>query len=194
MGILVSIKNRFKKNDLYVLGCIFIFFLTASLSNLQLGLRYILPIYPLVFIVASRGLVSISPKRVLIYILLAWYVLSSLLIWPDYLSYFNEFVGGPRNGYKYLRDSNIDWGQDLPALSRYMTSNDIEKVKLFYFGTADPAQYDIQYEQLSGEEMKVPLNDVYAISLHRIDAVEWTRNNEPEAVVGGSIFVYDFRE
>jgi hypothetical protein len=36
------------------------------------------------------------------------------------MSYFNEAVGGPENGHAYLVDSNIDWGQDLFFLRRWL--------------------------------------------------------------------------
>ena len=39
--------------------------------------------------------------------------ISSLRTAPHQLAYFNEFVGGPGQGYRYLSDSNVDWGQDL---------------------------------------------------------------------------------
>ena len=44
-----------------------------------------------------------------------WYVVGTLLVWPDYLAYFNEAAGGPANGYRWLGDSNLDWCQDQRA-------------------------------------------------------------------------------
>ena len=41
-----------------------------------------------------------------------WYVGANAFIFPNYLAYFNELIGGPRNGYLWLVDSNLDWGQD----------------------------------------------------------------------------------
>lgn len=51
---------------------------------------------------------------------LVWSVASSLWIYPHSLSYFNELVGGPRGGPRHLLDSNIDWGQDLLYLKRWL--------------------------------------------------------------------------
>ena len=67
---------------------------------------------------------------------------------PHYLSYFNELVGGPPRGHLYLADSNIDWGQDLKRLSRYAADHPQEKIKLSYFGMADPRAYGIDAEML----------------------------------------------
>jgi len=40
------------------------------------------------------------------------------LVYPHYLAFFNQSIGGPHNGYKWLADSNIDWGQDLKLLKK----------------------------------------------------------------------------
>ena len=58
-------------------------------------------------------------------------------VWPDYLAYFNEFAGGP-NGDRILVDSNLDWGQDLKGLKRFMDSRGIDRIYLSYFGTDSP--------------------------------------------------------
>lgn len=46
--------------------------------------------------------------------------------YPRTLTFFNEFVGGSRNGFKYLTDSNLDWGQHLKLLKRWMTRNGVD--------------------------------------------------------------------
>lgn len=45
---------------------------------------------------------------------------SSLWHVPHSLAYFNAFAGGPRNGPEHLLNSNIDWGQDLLNLERWI--------------------------------------------------------------------------
>ena len=81
-------------------------------------------------------------------ILSVWYLLGTLSIHPHYLAYFNELIGGPKNGYKYLVDSNLDWGQDLKGLKHYMDEKGIKKIKLGYFGSADASYYGINYDYL----------------------------------------------
>ena len=73
----------------------------------------------------------------------------SLWRWPNYLSYFNQLIGSPTNAYRHLIDSSLDWGQDLPALQRWLAKEGLsdspnEKVYLSYFGTASPTYYGIQ--------------------------------------------------
>jgi len=121
-------------------------------SNINNGLRYILPIYPFIFVIISRlfyvGFLHYKPAKWLLATLSCWYFAGATLIHPHYLAYFNEFIGGPTNGYKYLSDSNLDWGQDLKTLKHYMEQKDIKRIKLAYFGSADASYYGIDYDYL----------------------------------------------
>ncbi len=79
---------------------------------------------------------------------LVWLLGANLWIHPHYLSYFNELIGGPANGHLYLADSNIDWGQDLKRLAAYARRHPEEKIKLAYFGSADPTRYGFACQAL----------------------------------------------
>ena len=81
-------------------------------------------------------------------LLLAGYGLSFFVATPGYLSYFNVIAGGPLGGHRYLLDSNLDWGQDLARLGRWMERNGEESIDLAYFGTADPEAYGIRYRKI----------------------------------------------
>ncbi len=50
--------------------------------------------------------------------LVAWLAASSFSVHPHYLAYFNELAGGPANGWRWLIDSNLDWGQDDERVRR----------------------------------------------------------------------------
>ncbi|MBF0215782.1 MAG: glycosyltransferase family 39 protein [Candidatus Omnitrophica bacterium] len=194
-GIALCLRkdNRSSYAVLSVSG--FVLFAAASLSSLQLGIRYILPVYPILFIAAGRVEELLRPRaaRYITYSLAAWYIGAALWIWPHYLSYFNELIGGPGKGYIYLRDSNIDWGQDLPELARYLKKNGIDEVKLDYFGMADPAYYGIKALKMGAGEFIAPGKYVYAISVNYYDQPGWVRSYHPTAMAGYSIFIYDLR-
>jgi hypothetical protein len=118
-------------------------------SNKQLGLRMILPAAPLFWLWAASTLARAPWPRPAVWtfaVLLGWLGVETLRIHPDYLAYFNPFVGGPSQGYRYAVDSNLDWGQDLPKLKRYMDDNHISSIQLLYFGRVDPAIYGLTYE------------------------------------------------
>ncbi len=173
------------------------FFVVTMPDRAQAGIRYFLPIYPLFFILCAGTVVFLCHKgkvwRFLAIGLLAWHAAEAGMIAPDYLAYFNESIGGPKNGYKYLRDSNIDWGQDLKGLGKYIKEKGYPEVALFYFGPADPDYYGIPYRTFGQDEFETPRHTVYAVAAHHIDSVKWTAEIQPTCVIGHSIFVYDLR-
>ncbi|MFC1807386.1 ArnT family glycosyltransferase [Candidatus Omnitrophota bacterium] len=195
LGIGLKAKERWAVRILIIFLAGFI---AASLmTRLQLSVRYLLPIYPIIFILISR-IASVKIKKQLLLsaaliIFGIWYAVEALAIYPNYISYFNQFAGGADNGWRSLRDSNIDYGQDLPLLAAYLKKNNIKKIKLSYFGTADPKYYGIKYNSLTEADQIEPSREVYAISANHIDGVEWADKNKPDAKAGYSIFIYDFR-
>lgn len=197
MGLRSGSKDKFvKKTTIYIACAIAVFFIAASFSKLKLGHRYILMIYPLIFIIAGKSAEWFKVKglRLWLIITLAWYALAAILVWPNYLSYFNEFIGGPDNGWKYLRDSNIDWGQNLPQLAGYIRDHNIQEVTLEYFGQDEPSIYGITYRKFEKEEYNYPKNKIYAISVNHLEGVEWAKNTKPTSKAGYSIFIYDLRK
>ncbi len=118
----------------------------------------------------------------------------SLSAWPNYLAFFNQFVGRSRNGYQYLVDSSLDWGQDLPSLHQWLEKNvpaaSGTPVYLSYFGTGDPKFYGINALLLPGyldvaPPQTFPLQDgVYCLSATMLQGVysrfhrPWTPANE----------------
>jgi hypothetical protein len=147
--------------------------------------------------------------------LVAWQAAGTLWIHPHYLAFFNEVAGGPKNGWRHLVDSNLDWGQDLPGVKRWMAAHGVEKVWLSYFGTAPPEHYGIDYEPLPSflplgrTEATRPMQAgdyvvVSATNLHGVyvwDAppeflsfVDFLRATQtPVAIIGHSIFIYQLR-
>lgn len=202
-------KERLKVDELFlIIPILLLFFVFAFLSNLNIGIRYLLPLFPFLFILISKILQEGSKvghiKIILIILLAGWYAYSSLSVFPHYLSHFNELVGGPKNGYKYLIDSNIDWGQDLKGLKKYMDKQGIKHIKLGYFGSVDPEIYGISYEIPRAH----PERGVYAISAsylqglpypiiygRRIISIKkgyfsWLNQFEPVANIGNSILIF----
>jgi hypothetical protein len=113
-------------------------------------LRYALPIFPFAVVWTSRIARAAELAHVQIAVVaaaaLAWSVASSLWVYPHSLAYFNELAGGPRNGHSHLIDSNIDWGQDLLYLKRWLDNNPRARpLGLAYFGFFDPCAAGINY-------------------------------------------------
>jgi len=185
--------------------------LIASFSNNQLGLRYILPVFPFLFLLIAplAEQLNFEKRKVFSYmIVVATLALPlSLRFAPDHLAYFNELSGGPEDGDLHLVDSNLDWGQDLYRLKDYLQKNPTEELKLAYFGTIPPSKLGIKYD-LPPEFRPAP--GTYAISAsilqgrpysvrkqdgsrHNVahDALGYFRFFEPKAQLGYSINVYE---
>jgi hypothetical protein len=127
-----------------------VYWAVSLASHLNIGQRHILPTYPAMFILAGAAGYWLTARRWwpagLLVAMVVWFLAASLWVRPHYLAYFNELVGGPRQGYRHLVDSSLDWGQDLPGLQRYLVGHGLDapgakNVYLSYFGVADP-NYD----------------------------------------------------
>lgn len=69
------------------------------------------------------------------------------MVHPHSMSYFNEAAGGPARGHRHLVDSNIDWGQDLLDLKRWLDRHpEAQPLGLAYFHFLDPTLFGIDYE------------------------------------------------
>jgi len=187
------------------------YFAAASCSHTQLGLRHVLPAYPLLALAAAP-----AAKR----LAAGWrygarfaaaaafcHALSSAAAAPHFLSYFNEAAGGPSNGYRILVDSNLDWGQDLKRLAEFLKSEGNPEVILSYFGTASPEYYGIRAQRLESEnaiqlrwrDSDRPARELLVVSATNLQGVYyppeqrlcWLKDVRPIARVGYSLFVYD---
>jgi uncharacterized membrane protein (GlpM family) len=132
-----------------------VYWIVSIQSHLNIGQRHLMPIYPVLFILAGalgpwlarplgwRGFVVAG--------LIAWHVGESASVAPHYLAYFNELAGGPSGGSQHLVDSSLDWGQDLPGLKAWLDANRLpgEDAYLAYAGTGEPRYYRIPAKRLA---------------------------------------------
>lgn len=201
------------------------FFLALMTTRLNLGYRHLLPILPFLAIHIGRlgqpsslrfpGHQS-SPlmlRRAASIALAGWLAVGTVSIYPHFLAYFNPFGGGPENGWRVLVDSNIDWGQDLKELRKWMLQENIDLVKLSWFGSAPPEAYAIEHQLLVGVPhgftmwQDPPFNPdqpepgVYAISVTNLvgaalpdpELYAWFRRRAPDDRVGYTVFIYRVR-
>jgi hypothetical protein len=117
----------------------------AGAFHLNVGIRYLLPLYPLAFVLVSRLWTLGKFVRAAGWSLLALLAVESLSIAPRYLTFFNALVGGPSKGWKIVNDSNFDWGQGLIDLKTWQDHQGGARIELAYFGIIDPAVYGIDY-------------------------------------------------
>lgn len=193
---------------LLLLSPVLLYLGVFSFSGYSIGIRYLLPIYPFIFVAIGAAVMLGAKYRYYLAATAVWYVLSSLYVAPHYLAYFNEAFGGPANGYRFLADSNLDWGQDLKGLKKFMERNRIQKISLSYFGADAASRYGIDYDWLPSHYLyNYSPEKIYDISPEQLVAVSVTNllgvyldkrdmykpllEHEPVAKIGYSIYVYD---
>lgn len=184
---------RLKVSEYFLWIPALLLFLIASLQRCQIGIRHILPIYPFIFVFTGKIINEPEMRnnflRTVFIFLIIWLILSTILIFPHYIAYFNELIGGPDKGYKYLIDSNIDWGQDIIGLKEYLKNNNVKRIKLSVFGTGI---YNIEYEDI----LSVPTKGLIAISVNDLQSIKgysWLKKYKPIEKIGYSIFIYDIK-
>jgi len=176
-----------------------IFFAVVMWGSINIGLRYVLLVYPFVALIATRVIVECLKSRRLSWaapaaVLLAATELS--LVYPHCLSCFNCLAGGPDRGYYYLVDSNLDWGQDLKGLKPWMDRHGIDHINLSYFGSADPAYYHINQTCLldppyaEGLAQPARLPGYVAMSATCLVTCPPLLQQKPVAVIGHSIYIF----
>jgi len=191
------IKHKEIINEFFLIVPIIFLFFVFMFNHMNIGLRHILPVYPFLFVFTSR-IINFKKLRILIILLALWYLVGALIIYPHYLAYFNEFVGGPNNGDKYLLDSNLDWGQDLKGLKVYMEKNNIKNITLGYWGKDDIGYRGISYKQVSCYPepglIAVSANTLYGIREERGECLKWLRKYKPITKIGYTILIYNITE
>lgn len=186
-----------------------VYLASTPFSTVNIGYRHLLPVLPFLFILAGRTARSTeyairSTYSVLRMALLAWLALGTLRIAPNYLAFFNELAGGPAGGYRYLVDSNLDWGQNLWQLRDWMRENGVGRVFYAHYSPARPEVYGVSVDFLPPDRRAVPFTPldpapgVYAIGATVLQGVytpdvntyAWFRAREPLARLGYALFLY----
>jgi hypothetical protein len=165
-------------------------------STINIGLRHILPVFPLMAIVAGSGLGRLLTARMAPYrlafagLLLAWYVGVSAAVTPNYLAYFNELALG--KPHRIVVGSDLDWGQDLNRLSAAVKERQVSRIHLAVHTSADLRKHDLpSFETMYPGE---PTTGWVAISeqVHAFYCAgyRWLDAYTPVARIGSSIRLY----
>jgi hypothetical protein len=190
---------------------IILYVFTSIKGGLNIGFRHLFPILPFIYILTAKTIARTVHKvhehhRVtflsVTVLLLGYLIAGTVAAYPSYTSYFNELVGGPKNGYNYATDSNADWGQDLKRLKIFLAAHpEITNLKVDYFGMADLKYYiGDKYEPWWGAKRPIKPG-WYAISTLFLQeslfdkskaddqSYRWL-NRQPRYQVGTSILIY----
>src|SRR3989344_160965 len=206
------LKNHFAEVVLFL--WIFIYWAFSINANVNIGIRHLIPVYGFTYILLAGQLALIYEKikakklyLIGVGLMCAWFLAETIIVFPYYLTYFNQVAGGPVGGHRYVVDSNLDCGQDLKRLASWVNANHIQKISLDYFGWSDQLYYlSSKFYWVSGEKYATkdqflsdnPVGGYLAISATFYTEsqaspkhpYEWLNNYQPVTIIGNSIFVW----
>lgn len=200
---------NFRSEMVLLTPAIVIIVIVSSQTGFNRYFRYILPAVPFLYIFASRVSKVFEEGKWLPMALcgigVAASAFGSFSVYPHSMSFFNLAAGGPLGGPRHLLDANIDWGQDLWELKRFVDRHpDVTPIQLAYFGYADPKLAGFISETLVKADNKEGLSDLkpgwYAISVNHLFGYRHYENDKPiltrfqqftpKAMAGYSIYIY----
>lgn len=190
-----------KWEQVAVAGAPFVMLLPSLTTSINIGVRHILPLYPLLAMSAAWQLNAMwhasragTAWRACAAALALWMIAAGALAHPHYVSYFNELAG--KEPERVAVDSNLDWGQDLLFLAKLVKEKRIEHLYLSYWGPA-------RWETLVPEAEKLhPFHKVTGwVAISEMDLTfggedrrgsgfRWLRRYRPVAKAGRSIKLY----
>jgi hypothetical protein len=144
-----------------------------SLGRTQLGLRYILPAYPMAMLWAGRTFPSLcalgrwAPMAGALALAVA--MAGARRVHPHYLMFFNSWIGGPDNGPQYLVIGDSS-GQDQKRLADWQAAQGLSSIYYTRY-SGRPEYWGIAY---SAPPCR-PQSGVYAleaIEVHRPRRIE----------------------
>ncbi len=192
------------------------YLLIAMASRMNIGLRHILPMYAFLWVLSAGAAAAYIRKdrrwAYAVMALLAFQAVSSARVYPAYMAYANELWGGPSQTYKYLSDSNSDWGQQLKSVKKYLNDRGVKNCWFIYFaqGVVDARDYGIPCKLLPtadslwvNEKIEAPpaVDGPVLISAGDLSGFEYGpgalnpyaqfQTLKPTAVIDYGVFVFD---
>lgn len=199
-----GIWKRFTKEEMMMISMAAAWLLYFSfVHRVDCGVRYILPVYPLLFYTSGRLTAIPVTRRIKGYVVAGALLIGQLLIsitsFPHYISFFNAFSGGSSKGYLLLGDSNISWGQTLKALGKYQKDHGLGTIVFGLEKRAAMVDPYVDYRPITHKEKYFPSTGVFAIwiaSLQTLlhddpNAFLWFRMESPETIIGNAMYVYN---
>lgn len=218
LAVVVSGRLSRGREILFLLVPPGVYLVVALTAGMNIGVRHVLIVYVFVYVLiggAAWALIRRSRRRAYIVgALLLLHLGSSLMAFPNYIAYGNELWGGPSQTYRYLSDSNADWGQQLKSVKQYLDQRGVKDCWFVYFaeGVAEPSYYGIPCKPLPtintlwlNLPIEVPesIDGPVLISAANLSGFEFGPGSldpydqfkrlSPTAVIDRGVFVFDGR-
>ncbi len=201
--MIFSKKNRPHLLSLFV--PIMIYLILISLFNkAQIGIRHALFIYPFIMVAAAILTHSLSqtPYRyagfIFAFIMIFTQATTSFSSYPNYISFTNGLLFEPRSAYQHISDSNLDWGQNVKALVRYLQSQGEPEIRtsMYYQSLLAPYGYNkftpVHESQINRDFKGFLVMDVQQYNLWP-DTFTWLKKNRiPDTIINNTILIYHF--
>jgi hypothetical protein len=199
-ALIVLGRHRQEWRYLIPLACVIAILAVSMASRIDLGVRYLLPLYPMLAMIAGIGAASLCAMRSM----KAWILLGLLAIgqlgisaatFPDYLAYFNVLAGAEPE--HLLVDSDLDWGQDVNRVATELRARGIGRVFAALHGTADlsrhgfPAHGDLDWYQPAAGWIVISLTQwAFGTNPPPFDGYAWLKAFDPVATIGKTVRLY----
>jgi hypothetical protein len=165
---------------------IFFFLLPAAVtmifissSSVQSGYRYLLPLLALTFVFIGAVIPVLIDKYAALAkpLLTCLPLLVILFAFPNFIAYTNEFITDKKNAWRYIADSNLNWGQRQKHIEKYLEANP-----------------DIIFEPEQPLKGKILISINNLVGTRGPEKYKWLRSHyEPEAVVESCYLLYHVR-
>ena len=130
---------------------------------------------------------------------------TSLHAYPNYLSYANELWGGPGEAYRYLANSDVDWGQAQKMARDYIAKT--HPANCFFLRTYNNknSDYDIPcagISEIQWDQLQTPYTGTMIVSSSMVDGIGvrgasvqtyrmFRRLNPAAKLAGSALLVYE---
>ena len=185
--------------------------LITSVTKMQPLVRYMLPMYPFIILIASSVMQENlgKYKKIFLFFLCLWYVWGSVSSFPHFIRYANELAGPKKISAMKFIDSNVDWGQSLISFKKYIDTTRPSAIRFSYFGRDDASAYgfpshfpygsykfneicafhDINYPSNTGQTITaISLSNWYGCGYHLDPQF---KKNILKAIISDSILIFN---
>lgn len=177
-------------------------------SHINIGVRYLAPIFPFLMIAGAALLDYLLKQRraiatVFVNVLLAWMMIEAVHIYPNHMTYMNAIASAHPHWW-YLSDSNVEWGDGVRELAIYLKQHGENRVVdgtlggfglLRFYGIERVDPFGKQPDDGSGPKyIAVGASNLNGSTVvGHVDYFDAYRHQTPEAIVGDSIYVFRLR-
>jgi hypothetical protein len=168
--------------------------LISMRSHIDGGVRYLLPAYVGFSVVCGCGAAQARgwASKAAVVALIAWQIVSGVLVHPDYLAYTNEITGG--HPERYLADSDLDWGQDMKRLEAFLEREHATSVTFAPFNRTYAMAGHATIPMTPGEsDHPSPGWNAVSITIWKVFGYpSWADRIPPQRRIGRSILLWYF--